>query len=129
MKVYVITKGSYSDYHICGVVTDQEAAEKLVKLYSDSHDDAEIEVFDTDRPLSYLTGRLPFKVYFYNAGGCHAFSCIEDEDFKNNEITVFDHRPPYGSEMAVTVTTTDETHAIKIACDMRAQYLAEKAGI
>jgi hypothetical protein len=48
MKVYVITKGSYSDYHICSVCLDRETAERRMKLFSDNFDEAEIEEFDTD---------------------------------------------------------------------------------
>lgn len=31
MKVYVITKGIYSDYHICAVAMDEEKAKVLGK--------------------------------------------------------------------------------------------------
>ena len=48
MKVYVITNGMYSDYHICCVCLDREGAERRQKLFSDSFDEAEIEEFDTD---------------------------------------------------------------------------------
>lgn len=48
MKVYVITKGEYSDYHICCVCLDRETAERRKKLFSDNYDEAEIEEFDSD---------------------------------------------------------------------------------
>ncbi len=48
MKVYIITKGEYSDYHICSVCLDKETAEKRKDLYSDGWDKAEIETYDTD---------------------------------------------------------------------------------
>ena len=50
MKVYVITQGSYSDYHIVGVKLTREEAEKVVALANDedSYEYAEIEEYDTD---------------------------------------------------------------------------------
>ena len=48
MKVYVITAGVYSDYHICCVCIDRETAERRKKLFSDKYDEAEIEEFDSD---------------------------------------------------------------------------------
>lgn len=36
MEIYVITKGTYSDYHICALTLDKEKAECLKKIYSDS---------------------------------------------------------------------------------------------
>ena len=32
-KVYVITSGEYSDYHICAVTLDPKRAEKMKKFY------------------------------------------------------------------------------------------------
>ena len=52
MKVYVITKGEYSDYHICCVCLDRETAEKKAKMfenrYDGEYDKPEIEEYDTD---------------------------------------------------------------------------------
>ena len=43
MKVYIITEGCYSDYHIEAVFTDKLKAEEYVKIRSD----CEIEKYDT----------------------------------------------------------------------------------
>lgn len=49
MKVYVITAGAYSDYHICCVCLDKETAEKRARLFDDNEwDRAQVEEFDTD---------------------------------------------------------------------------------
>ena len=34
MKAYIITKGEYSDYHICAVTLDKDKAEQLKKLFT-----------------------------------------------------------------------------------------------
>lgn len=36
MKIYIITKGDYSDYHICNVTTDYEKAKRYKKAYSEN---------------------------------------------------------------------------------------------
>ena len=43
-KVYIVTEGSYSDYHIVAVFSD----EKKAKLYSLTLDDAGVEEYDVD---------------------------------------------------------------------------------
>lgn len=129
MRVYVITKGCYSDYHICCVATDEDTAEKLRALYTDNRDEASIEEFDTSEPLEYLAGRLPFDVYFSREGAVRAHNRIDWDDFQNNTIRVFEPRSIAAAVMVVSVVAADEGQAIKIAIDKRAQYLAEKAGV
>ena len=48
MKIYIITKGSYSDYHICGVAVDLKEAERLQNINTDECDIACIETYDTE---------------------------------------------------------------------------------
>lgn len=45
-KIYVITKGCYSDYGICAVTTDKAKAEELRLFFSDKYDDANIEEYE-----------------------------------------------------------------------------------
>lgn len=47
MIVYVITEGSYSDYHIVGVTLDKKTAKQFVKNRKDKSDNFEIEEYDT----------------------------------------------------------------------------------
>ena len=44
MKVYVVTAGCYSDYHIEAVFTDEQAA----RLYAHMDSDREVEEYDAD---------------------------------------------------------------------------------
>lgn len=43
-KVYVVTKGSYSDYHICRIFLDKKKAEKYKESISDSSYDGKADV-------------------------------------------------------------------------------------
>lgn len=82
MIVYVITKGCYSDYHVCGVAIDRQAANRLKKLYSDSVEEAYIEEYDTEKPLSVSEridkGYMPYKIAISN--GAIVNICILDKD-------------------------------------------------
>ena len=48
MKIYIVTKGSYFDYHICGVAVDLKEAERLQNVNTDEWDMARIETYDTE---------------------------------------------------------------------------------
>ena len=120
MRVYVITSGDYSDYCIMGVTLDKENAERYVELYNGKSEyyQAKIEEYETDQ---FGHGnRLPWFV------------------FKDRQSTSVDlGREPcddvvkenaYGA-IYVSVYAEDESHALKIAYDKFAQYMAEKEGI
>lgn len=66
MKVYVITKGSYSDYHIEGVMLNEDDAKKFAIEHTDQYDIAYVEEYDTDEykiesndaPILYVSGQI-----------------------------------------------------------------------
>ena len=115
MKVYVITKGVYSDYHIVGVVLDKNRAEEIVETISTTHSKAFVEEYDTD---SFATC-LRFEVY-YIYGNWNAI--VDEYNNKHMNNCLYD-------ENHFIVYAKDKDHAIKIAQDMRAEYLAKKKGI
>ena len=127
-KVYVITKGCYSDYHICAVTLDKEKAERLCKLFDDGGmDEPEIEEWDTEQHVDLLSGRKPYLVSFCKNGDL--YSVYEDtwgfEYFKPEII----ERPKIDDNLLVKLYAEDKESAIKIAAEKRAKYLAEKEGI
>lgn len=123
-KVYVITKGEYSDYSIYGVALDMEHAEVLKRYFSDKWDDAEIEEYDTDvfEPLS--NGLSAYRVIFYEKGETSVFKETYGfrKDFKPNKF----ERVWMGG-YRVYVWAVDEDHALKIASDKFAEYKYRKA--
>ena len=56
--VYVVTEGSYSDYHICAVFDNKEMAEKFIKKYCQNsfRDIAEIEEWEIKNILKVAMG-------------------------------------------------------------------------
>jgi hypothetical protein len=129
-KVYVITKGCYSDYHICAVTLDKEKAERLRKLFDGgSMDEARIEEWDTEQHVDLLSGRKPYFVLFRENGD--VLSVTEDEyciEYFEPKIFVFHHRY-YGDVLKTAVYADSREAAVKIAAEKRAKYLAEKEGI
>lgn len=122
MKVYVITKGEYSDYHICAVAIDKEKAEEIRKKYSDSWETAEIEEYDTAETEMILYKNL--------------YRCFYDKRTKSITVSEssFDFPPSFEInentfQLSTEVCADDKAHAFKIASDKFAKYLAEKQGL
>lgn len=140
MKVYVITAGVYSDYHICCVCIDRETAERRKKLFSDKYEEAEIEEFDTDEYEEFIKvddqilrrdGKRLYKVMMdeYKDGD----RMIQRTRVKEQEIRDYnmdEECRPYktyyttecgvyvpGTDWQLTVYARDEKEAAKIAYD------------
>lgn len=124
--VYIVTRGDYSDYHICAVTLEKAKAKKLAKMYNSYNDNAKVEEWETDTEtdINALNGRYPYIVAFNTDGDAEAFK--EHYDYEDFHEGVVDS--PRGG-LSVRVYATDEQSAIKIAAEKRAKYLAEKEGI
>ena len=125
-KVYVITRGDYSDYHICAVTMDDVKAKTLAKMYSTRYDAANVETWETDTEanVNALNGRRQYYVNFNSDGSADVLRNNWDyEDFREG---IIEDEYRYFS---VRLYAKDEDSAIKIAAEKRAKYLAEKEGI
>ena len=84
MKIYIITKGSYSDYHICGVAVDLKEAERLQNINTDEWDMARIETYDTE-DNGEIEGWLKHR---------YVFEFDVDKRYKNHknayDLTIYD---------------------------------------
>ena len=125
MTVYVITKGSYSDYHIEAVTLDAEVAEKIRRVCCDGWDEARIEEYETD---SFFVSDDPVRIWNFTVTGegyVHdgPEEWTTDDEWKN----VFGFRRGY--EFYAGVKNKDRDVALKIALDQRAKMLAKKLGL
>lgn len=134
--IYVITKGSYSDYHICAATTDKKRAEKLKELfYNDGSmypDDVYIEEFVDGTYDDMLDrGFEAFEIWFDSEYRINRVSpqsrltmeYTDDDEWNvviksSNERAVLPYR--------VYVQARDEEHARKIAQDIMAEYKYRK---
>ena len=126
-KVYIVTAGTYSDYHIVGATLDRKQAELACEVYGwkDSLGySIDIEEYDLDIFNGIKKEDHIYRVTIWENGGysvkdergCYYLNPINDEDMAWGDYTV-------------TVVARDEAHALKIAQDKRAEYLARKEGI
>ena len=129
MKVYVVTVGEYSDYHIQGVFTSRKKADKFVGIFNRCHDydEARTEEYDTAVKVIGFT----FSVSKYlETGELYAYTLSGEYD---DAVTLSDGlvRGEYiGPVKLVTHVVTDSLEkAKKIALDRFTAYEAREAGI
>lgn len=116
MKIYAVTKGFYSDYHICALTVSKSKAKRLEKLYTDIYDEARIEEFEDGED-----GELNL-CWFCDENGCNP--SLQDYP-KKERIEVYRDGKIYG----VYLYAKDKAHAEKKAHDMIAEYKAKREGI
>lgn len=125
MKVYVLTSGSYSDYHIVGVLLDEEQARIAAEAMSNRYDGVDVETYDTDELKFIKPGWKYWTIVFSE----HDHSIIDSfcDDYLGTpgkpRLFTPNHR------WYVDVYAEDEDHAIKSASDKLNKYLAESNGL
>ena len=134
MKVYILTTGEYSDYHIVYVTLDKEKAEKFVEdtnKYVDKnwgYNVVNLEEFDTD----------DFNFVYDNDKTWYAKKLQDEIEVSFDEEVIgnpyFDEKinvvsVSWDGGLCVYVKAKDSDHAFKVAVDLFAEYEAEQAGI
>lgn len=124
-KVYVITSGCYSDYHICAVTLDPERAKNLRRLF-DNWSGANIEEY----PLDEKVETRIYGVTLQRETGKHIKTKLDDYDNYHDGYVEEDYDLEADEQhLTFWCTAKDEEHALKIARDRLAQYKAEREGI
>lgn len=133
MKIYVITSGSYSDYHICAVATDLDTAAELRELHTTKYDEAHIEEFDTDECAKTLSVFAACMHVFYDTTEDEILGFCRDYCKRDNLRHMVVERYPNDHIMAhesieYRPGMTDD-QIKKIFFDDLAKYKAEKEGV
>jgi len=125
-EVYVVTAGSYSDYHILGVFDYETLADKIVAFDPGNRD---IRIFDlNDASSLYRNGFAPFSVTLQDDK--RPYIRLSEGDPGDSLWTEWPDTPPrFISGGRINVWARDKEHALKIASDKRAEYLAAQEGI
>ena len=121
---YVVTSGEYSDYHICGVTRNKEYAEFLRQVYDSRRDPSDIETFideSENGPIPKLKKVWEVIIGEYNP----PMATFERSVDANEPVDPKAWLYPNG-DFQIYVVADDEDHAIKIAQDKRAEYMAER---
>jgi len=121
-KVFVVTAGSYSDYHIVGVFSTKKLAEEYrCKLGADDVEEFELDGFAKSL---YSKGYTRYLVWFR---GDTTTVVDPDITFHNDHLDakyIFTHRNRSSGDLDVELFAKDEKHAVKIASEIRSQIIA-----
>ena len=129
MKIYIVTSGCYSDYHIDTVFTNKKTAE----VFADKID-GEAEAWETSPSdlIDKITHNKIFCVRMNKEGNT---DLVMEEDFdvcdienaieKKTEI----FKAVNGYSMITYMFAKDEKHAVKIANERRVQLIANNEWI
>ncbi len=114
MKIYVLTKGEYSDYHILTATTDRALAETISEKFS-----AEIEEYENAelmlRPIWFLR-------FEKNGDVCECRLDASGYGYEQAGLCWFD----ITGGVMVHVVADSKEQAIKAGAERRAKFLAEK---
>lgn len=116
MKIYAITKGDYSEYHICRLTTDYEKAKRYKEAYSDRCGEAWIETYEDNENDEQM-------LYWQYNLDTDTLTLSETIDAEK----IWVRRD--GSIYRVDVRASDKVHAFKKVFDMLAKCKAEQAGL
>ena len=136
MTLYVVTEGEYSDYHIVGIYSTKEHAEKVKKYYNGLYDYPDIEEWELDKdiPENLEDVREYYRISYdekqWRKGNWSStrFTKI-GKDIKDCQWRMNDVYPKYFIIDIPCDRVKDEAHAIKIAQDKMAEIKAMKDGI
>jgi hypothetical protein len=123
-KVYVVTAGVYSDYHILAVFSNRESAEKYKEKYEKNvREDARIEEYMLDSPEDEW---IVTTVAMDKEG--NVIDVVKSENTEPEKIGFQGFEHLYGGKEITYfqwgVVTDDEKRAIKVANEKRAIILA-----
>lgn len=128
MKIYVVTDGDYSDYHICGVCTSRKTANELKDYVNrNEYSDARIEIYETDVWEDILNVGGFYEVVRRDDGSLYVNR--EEYDIEECYKTRNHVKRSKWRNIYTYVVARDEDHAKKIASDLFAKYMAEKEGL
>lgn len=131
MKVYIVTSGFYSDYHIDAVFLDKAQAEYYCALHN--LEDAHIEEYDTDEHVIECQKPIfkEWSVHFRN--GETESVCFNGYTFDNTMLKINEHegfdvwqKVLHGYVRFTTSKDKDYEQAEKIACGLYAQFKYNK---
>lgn len=128
MKIYVITEGDYSDYHIVGVTLDRKKAEAYCKLARGNYYVPDVEEYKTDL-FDGIESRKPYSVKLSKDGLVEVKELDSGYSYES-AMEHNAHRIGYFTDdnWIVNVLAEDEAHARKIGIDyiMQAKYMEQE---
>jgi len=130
-KVFVVTEGCYSNYHICAIFDNEELAKKYCKVHKAKYSDYGYEEWNLNDWDTMEIAREHYQCWMYIGNGE-----IKTEhsriDYERPELRLIDYPIDrcngYGNDPIVYGNSfISKEHAIKIASERRTILLAERA--
>lgn len=130
MKIYVVTKGQYSDYQIVGVFTDKLKAQALCDLSGEVEKDSwygmRIETYESDiidvQGKKFFFVRMQPDGKVLEVGEESSLAGIEDENYVGRDGVLED----IDGNLFTSCLARDEKHAIKIMSERKLRYEMKK---
>ncbi len=121
--VFLVTRGEYSDYRVCGVFTDKKLAQKYIDSFVKIYKEFRIENYTLNPYQHELKNDYkPFFLRMTKEGNCTEIR-IKDSSYGFEEENIY-----FGfdidKDLCISIFAKDEKHAIKIANEKRVQLIA-----
>ena len=121
-KVWIVTKGEYSDYRIEGVFSDEAKASRVAEMIQGDYDEYPL---DDARVDAIPAGNKMHTVFLYRN---QAPIVIESNPLLDESITR--HTDHHGLGWYTVITwARDKDHALKVASDKAAEAQAKLLGL
>lgn len=129
MTHYVLTSGSYSDYHIVTVFSNKAEADELCEKINARvglWDECRVEEFEDGIVVPYSDSKS-YWVHFDKNGNVDRYDC-SSENLEYCLMKGVLYSEKFGSCSVYLFADSDE-EALKIASEKRAKYIAEHTGV
>ena len=119
-KVYVLTRGEYSDYGIEGVFSTKELAEKyarrIEKLQGAPHKETDVEEWDLD-PVDLAPIMHPYRAWLGKGGR----TSVQYGAGDGSKVSVSRD----GTVFVPRILARSKQHAARVASEKRAEFLTQ----
>lgn len=121
-KVYIVTSGYYSDYHIVGAFSTKEKAEEMLDTLDS---ESTIEVYALDEQV--MKNEKQWIVRFYKDGSVSDYECYDVEENEEREDLCLMSSGVFSQKLfTIQLYSDSKDKAIKIAAERRNYVLANK---
>ncbi len=128
-KVYIVTSGDYSDYHICAASLDKKRAEILAEKYTDRYDEATVEEYELDEFFEEaIQGYFWYWCWCKIENGMFGQVGVRQLDSYGTDVVGKVVKSLRHEQLFVDVLAENDEHARKIAAEKFATYIYEHAG-
>lgn len=127
-KIYIITEGEYSDYHITGVAEDRETAELLIKNWGRGQYIIEEYYINSLDDAKTIQNKTKFEVTMWKNGNSNVMKSNYQEGgfLQDPRFFFWGGMQTGGIEvvMELEVWANSKEHAVKIANEKRSRLIA-----